>query len=232
MSCNHKVVPLCSFVKEKKTLRQGKKILVWCLFKNWSFYLNTAIPKPFLLGLEPALLLVDLGKPILAVPRNSLYLWVWWLWDSWVQKGSLGSGQGGFINSPPCLAACSEVFGDRWFSILYLCWWCLWCSLQLGSFSRAVQWMDLLLSCCRNTMVSPESRIQDALWISLSNDSYETLSRELGVYAWMRRSVMKRKTTVFTHFRLSGAFQINPEISCNSKRAPVLMRFSALRCRT
>lgn len=81
-------------------------------------------------------------------------------------------------------------------------------------------------------MVSPESRIQDALWISLSNDSYETLSRELGVYAWMRRSVMKRKTTVFTHFRLSGAFQINPEISCNSKRAPVLMCFSALRCRT
>lgn len=84
----------------------------------------------------------------------------------------------------------------------------------------------------KHSGVPQKNRVLDALWISLSSDFPEMLKRELGVYAWTRRSVMKRKTTVFTHFMLSNAFQINPEISCNTKRVPILMHFSVLRCRT
>lgn len=115
---------------------------------NWNLYLNTDIPKAFLLGLEPVLCLcmwADLSS--LSLDAHCIFGF-----DGCDTKRQR-TGMVNYLTSLPCCLFWG-VWG-RWFFILCL-WWCLWCSLQLGSFSRAPRWMGLLLSCCRSTAVSPK----------------------------------------------------------------------------
>lgn len=171
--------------------------------------MNTDIPKAFLLGLEPVLLLVYTWANLSSLSPDAHCIF----WDGCHTKGR---EQGGLINSPPCLAACSEVFwGQVVFHLMSLLAVPV---VQFVAGKPSPEHPGGWICCCpaaeARQCPPKKTRVQDALWISLSSDFHETLRRELGVYAWTRRSVMKRKTTVFTHFRLSSAFQINPEISC------------------